>query len=43
MMAARKYPLASEPGFDNVEFIECFQTVLEQLKLALLKDQRSNP
>lgn len=43
MMAARKYRLASEPGFDDVEFIECFQTVLEQLKLALLKDQRSNP
>ena len=41
MMAARKYRQATEPGFDDIEFIECFQIVLEHLRQALLKDQPS--
>jgi len=31
MSAARKRMLADEPGFDNVEYCECFEMVLRKL------------
>lgn len=31
MSAARKHVLATEPGFDNLEYCQCFEMVLQML------------
>ncbi|GGH25998.1 hypothetical protein SAMN05444007_103146 [Cribrihabitans marinus] len=41
MSAARKRVLADEPGFDDVEYCQCFETVLRAVVRARLSRTRS--
>jgi hypothetical protein len=41
MSAARKRPLANEPGFDDVDYCGCFSMVLEALIRRQISPRRS--
>ncbi|NOD34206.1 MULTISPECIES: hypothetical protein [unclassified Ruegeria] len=41
MAVARNRALADEPGFDNLQYCQCFETVLHHLSRFLITRQRS--